>query len=84
MGCAALFVAGAVMGTLCAPDKGERTRRKIGRKARNFFYTVDDTVEGGKDAIEALVDNLKDKLEAVNEMIAQREVCSREETGKVA
>lgn len=77
-----LFAAGSVLGVLCAPDKGERTQRKVNRKARKLFYTVDDTIEHSKDTIEELMDNLKDKLEAVNAMVAHRQTCSRQEAGK--
>lgn len=69
LGLAAIFAAGAIVGTLYAPDKGDRTRRKIARKSRWLFNTVNDTIEEGKDSLEEIRDRLKDDLERINDEI---------------
>lgn len=67
LGVASLFAAGAIVGMLYAPDKGERTRRRIVRKSKGLYNSVSDTIEENKDALEELRDRLKENLEIVNE-----------------
>jgi gas vesicle protein len=67
LGVASLFAAGAIVGMLYAPDKGERTRRRIVRKGRGLYNSVTDTIEESKDALAELQDRLKENLEIVNE-----------------
>lgn len=71
LGSITLMAAGTVMGILFAPDKGERTRRKIKRRGRRLFNSINDTIEEGRNDIGDIRDRLKDKLEALNEMIDQ-------------
>lgn len=75
LGLATLFAAGAVAGMLYAPDKGERTRRKITRKGRSLYNTVNDTIEEGKDSLEEIRDRLKDDLAQINDEIERLKRC---------
>ncbi len=67
LGVASLFAAGAIVGMLYAPDKGERTRRRIVRKGKGLYNSVAESIEENKDALEELRDRLKENLEIVNE-----------------
>lgn len=70
IGLAGVFAAGAILGTLYAPDKGERTRRKIARKGRWLLHTANDTIEEGKDTLQEIRDRLKDNLEMINDEVS--------------
>lgn len=71
LGSMTLMAAGMVMGILFAPDKGERTRNRIARRSRRLFNSINDTIEEGRSDIGEIRDKLKDKLEALNEMVDQ-------------
>lgn len=75
IGLAGLFAAGAVLGALYAPDKGERTRRRIVRKGRRVYHSVNDTIEESRDALEEIRDRLKDNLERVNDEVERLSKC---------
>lgn len=53
------FAAGAMMGILFAPEKGEKTRRKIKRKSRDFADDVTDKYESTLDTISKKYKTLK-------------------------
>jgi gas vesicle protein len=67
LGVAGFFAAGAIVGMLYAPDKGERTRRRIVRNSKGLYNSVKDTIEEKRDALEEVRDRLKEKMEIVNE-----------------
>jgi gas vesicle protein len=68
---ASLFIAGAAIGALYAPDKGARTRRKIVRKSKGVLNSVNNALEDGKDNLEEIRDVLKDNLDRVSHKIQQ-------------
>lgn len=72
---AATFTAGAVAGVLYAPEKGERTRRKIARKCKWMLHSASDYVEDGKESLEDFRDNLKEQLEELNDRITHLSKC---------
>lgn len=59
---AASVVAGAVMGVLFAPDKGENTRKKIVDGGKKLTDTVKNKVDG-------LKVNIRSKAEAMKEEV---------------
>jgi len=71
IGLAAVFAAGSVAGALFAPDKGARTRRKIGRNYRRLFHNADDMVEENTDVLEELKDEVAEQLEIIDEKLRQ-------------
>lgn len=66
IGLVAFFTAGLVVGVLYAPDKGEKTRKKIARKKRNFVESATDSWEGGKDKMQDWRGKMMDKIETVS------------------
>jgi len=68
---AVAFAAGAVAGVLIAPDKGERTRRRIGRNYRALVNKVDGSIEEGRDYLEELKDEIREQLEIIDEKMQQ-------------
>ena len=54
LGLVSTFAAGAVLGILFAPEKGNRTRRKIMRTGKDLFRKVDHTLEDGKASLEEI------------------------------
>ena len=60
LGALAGFAAGAVLGILLAPDKGEETRKKMGKKAEDFS-------DGLKSKLNGVIESVMDKFEAVKE-----------------
>ena len=77
MGLTGLFATGVLIGALYAPDKGERTRRRIARKGRWFLHSANDTVEEGKDMLEEIKDRMKDNLEKINDEMERLAYCRR-------
>ncbi len=56
LGVLAGIAAGTLLGVLIAPDKGSETRRKIRQKG-------DDLVEGVKDGVNSMVDDVSNKFD---------------------
>jgi gas vesicle protein len=56
LGVLAGIAAGTILGVLIAPDKGSETRRKIRQKG-------DDLVEGVKDGVNSMVDDVSNKFD---------------------
>ncbi|MBS1585698.1 MAG: YtxH domain-containing protein [Bacteroidetes bacterium] len=75
MGLASLFAAGVVVGTLYAPDKGDRTRRKLARKGRHMYHRAEDLVSEGKDNFDEIKDRLRDKLDKLNDEVERLSRC---------
>jgi len=65
LGLASTFAAGAVLGILFAPERGDKTRRKILRSGKDLFKKVDHTLDDGKESLEEVRDILMDNLEKV-------------------
>ncbi len=65
IGLAAVFAAGAVAGALYAPDKGERTRRRIGRRLTTGYIDVHNKIEEGRDMLSEIKDEIAEQLEII-------------------
>lgn len=66
LGIFGVFAAGVLAGTLYAPDKGERLRKRILRKGRWFLHSASDTFAEAKEKLEDIKDGLKDKIEKIS------------------
>ena len=72
-------VVGAVVGVLFAPEKGEVTRRKIGRAVQDGRERIEDAFEHGKDAVahayhksrERLADAIHEEREKIDHEISK-------------
>jgi gas vesicle protein len=52
---------GAVLGILYAPDKGDRTRRKIAKTSRDIRNGIKDKIQDFVDSAEEFVEDLRDE-----------------------
>jgi gas vesicle protein len=69
MGLAAFFTAGLVVGVLYAPEKGEKTRKKISRKKKNLMHTAGNKITDGRERIEDWKGNMMNKIETLSEEV---------------
>lgn len=76
IGLAGIFAAGVVTGALYAPDKGERTRRRIMSKGNWFLHSAGDAMAEGKDTVDEIRDRLKDNLEQIKNEMDRLSQCS--------
>ncbi|MEO7210197.1 MAG: YtxH domain-containing protein [Chitinophagaceae bacterium] len=59
--------AGAILGILFAPDKGEETRSKIASKSADMKDKFNDFIDGLCDKYESMKDNISGRMEAYEE-----------------
>jgi len=55
---AAGVVAGAISGILFAPDKGNRTRRKLNRQGKRIAFEMQDKIREGKGKLNDLKEDI--------------------------
>ena len=60
------LAAGAAAGILMAPRKGSETRRLIRRKSNQVVDDVKDTIAEGKQKLNTLKEDFRDKLTEMN------------------
>ncbi|MBC5838885.1 YtxH domain-containing protein [Flavobacterium muglaense] len=53
------FAAGAILGILYAPDKGEKTRKKIKRKSQDYADDLKDKYESSIETLSKKYETLK-------------------------
>ena len=75
LGIFGVFAAGVLAGTLYAPDKGERIRKRILRKGRWFLHSASDTFAEAKEKLEDIKDGLKDNIEKITDEMDRLSCC---------
>lgn len=71
IGLLSMFAAGALVGVLFAPEKGERTRRKIGKKSKDMLDSINDKLEDSKDKLDDIRGQLKSNIGKTTDKIEQ-------------
>ena len=61
---------GAAIGILYAPDKGDVTRDRLGKKANDLKEDLDDRFDDLKDYVNDTLGDMKEKLADVKEKVA--------------
>ncbi|HMG15130.1 MAG TPA: YtxH domain-containing protein [Saprospiraceae bacterium] len=75
LGALAGLAAGAIIGILLAPDKGDNTRKKISKRAEDF-------TDGMKSKLNEVIETVKVKLEAVKDEVIERAEKAKDEFNK--
>lgn len=71
LGVLAGAAAGALMGILFAPEKGERTRRKMLNKGQDY---ADDLKDKFNDFVETITEKYESKKQEAEELISKEKV----------
>lgn len=64
LGIVSAALVGAVIGMLCAPDQGDKTRKKIRKKTNHLASELIDALEKSKSKAQGKVEELKEKGES--------------------
>ena len=64
LGAMVAMAAGAVLGVLFAPDKGENTRRRLSRRGARYVGDLKNTASGYLDTLEGKIEDVSES--AVN------------------
>ncbi len=62
-----IFTAGAALGILFAPAKGEKTRRRITKRGQQLFSNAKYSMEEGKDVINDIKDKLQENMSCLSD-----------------
>jgi gas vesicle protein len=65
------LAAGAVTGILLAPRKGSETRNILRKKGSKMADTVVDTINDGKQKINAIKDGFREKVAEMNKKVQE-------------
>jgi gas vesicle protein len=59
--------AGVVVGLLIAPDKGTETRKKIGKKTKDWRDQMTNLIQSGKDYLHDVADTMATEAEGLKD-----------------
>ncbi len=63
------FIAGAAIGTLFAPEKGDQTRKRIAKRGKEMLSNLENALDAGKDNLDEVKYGIKDNIQSASQKL---------------